>query len=93
MKRLVSVVVVAIFLTGLILTGLSCAPQDTLDISVTELDDVVIIENVGNVDCLVFVNSPEGEQQLELVVGQITTVTGILQPIEVSVVSIIPVQG
>ena len=71
----------------LTLIGLSCAPQTTLEISVTELDNGVMIENVGTVDCFVFVNSPEGEQQFELAVGQNTTVTGISQPIEVSAVS------
>lgn len=71
----------------LALIGLSCAPQTTLEISVTELDNGVMIQNVGNVDCLVFVSSPEGEQQFELAVGQNTTVTGISQPIEVSAVS------
>ena len=71
----------------LALIGVSCAPQATLEISVTEVDNGVIIENVGDVDCLVFVNSPEGEQQFELAVGQNMTVTGISQPIEVSAVS------
>jgi hypothetical protein len=47
-----------------------------------------VIQNVGSVDCLVFVNSPEGEQQFELAVGQSTTVTGISQPIEVSAVKL-----
>ena len=61
--------------------------QTLLEISVTELDNGVMVENVGSVDCLVFVNSPEGEQQFELAVGQNTTVTGISQPIEVSAVS------
>ena len=61
--------------------------QTLLEISVTELDNGVMVENVGSVDCLVFVNSPEGEQQLNLAVGQNTTVTGISQPIEVSAVS------
>ena len=68
----------------LALIGLSCAPQATLEISVTELDNGVMIENVGNVDCLVFVSSSEGEQQFELAVGQNTMATGISQPIEVS---------
>jgi hypothetical protein len=86
-KKLVSVVIFAVLLAGLVLLGFSCAPQDTLDISVTELDNGVMIENVGNIDCLVFVNSPEGEQQFELAVGQNTTVTGVSQPIEVSAVS------
>ena len=88
MKRLVTVVVLAILLVGLILLGLSCAPQATLEISVTELDNGVMIRNVGNVDCLVFVNSLEGEQQFELSAGENVTVTDISQPIEVSAVSI-----
>jgi len=87
-KNLVTVITLAIILVGLILSGLSCAPQATLEISVTELDNGVMIRNVGNVDCLVFVSSPEGEQQFELAVGQNTTVTGISQPIEVSAVSV-----
>ena len=88
MKRLVTVITIAIFLVISILVGLSCAPQTTLDISVTELDDGVMIENAGDVDCLVFINAPEGEQQFELAVGQDTMVTGISQPIEVSAVSL-----
>ena len=88
MKRLVTVVILAVLLVGLVLLGLSCAPQGTLDISVTELDNGVMIENVGSVDCVVFVNSPEGEQQFELAVGQDVTVTGISQPTEVSAVSV-----
>ena len=72
----------------LALIGLSCAPQTTLDISVTELNNGVVIENVGNVDCLVIISSPEGEQQFELTIGQNETVTGISQPIEVSAVSL-----
>ena len=72
---------------ALALLGLSCAPQATLEISVTEIDNRVMIENVSNVDCLVFVNSPEGEQQFELAVGESVTVTHLSQPIEVSAVS------
>ena len=87
MKRSTVVVTIAISLVISILAGLSCAPQTTLDISVAELGNGVFIENVSDVDCLVFVNSPEGEQQFELAVGQNTTVTGISQPIEVSAVS------
>jgi len=71
----------------LALIGLSCAPQATLEISVTEVDNGVMIENVGNVDCLVFVSSPEGEQQFELAVGKSVTVIDITKPIEVSAVS------
>jgi len=47
---------------ALALLGLSCAPEAKLEISVTEVDNGVMIENVGNVACLVFVSSPEGEQ-------------------------------
>jgi hypothetical protein len=53
----------------------------------TELDNGVMVENVGGVDCIVFVNSPQGEQQFELAVGQNTTITGITPPIKVSAVS------
>ena len=73
---------------ALALLGLSCAPEATLEISVTEVDNGVMIENVGNVACLVFVNSPEGEQQFELAVGENVTVTDISQPIEVSAVAL-----
>ena len=73
---------------ALALLGLSCAPEATLEISVTEVDNGVMIENVGNVACLVFVNSPEGEQQFELAVGENVTVTDISQPIEVSAVTL-----
>jgi len=58
-----------------------------LEISVTEVDNGVMIENMGNIDCLVFVSSPESEQQFELAVGESVTVTDISQPIEVSAVS------
>jgi len=58
-----------------------------LEISVTEVDNGVMIENVGNVACLVFVSSPEGEQQFELAVGESVTVSDITKPIEVSAVS------
>ena len=72
---------------ALALLGLSCAPEATLEISVTEMDNGVIIQNVGNVGCLVFVSSLEGEQQCELAVGESVTVTDITEPIEVSAVS------
>jgi len=87
-KKLVPLVTFSILLAGLILVGLSCAPQTELGISVTELDKGVFIENVSNVDCLVFVTSPEGEQQFELGSSRNRTVTGISQPIEVSAVKL-----
>ena len=86
MKRYTVIVTITIFLVISILVGVSCAPQTTLDISITQLENGVMVKNVGNVDCLVFVNSPEGEQQFELAVGQNTTVSGLSQPIEVSAV-------
>jgi hypothetical protein len=85
-KSLLTVFTTTILLVGVIILGLSCAPQATLEISVTELDNGVMIENVGNVDCYVFVTSPEGEQQFEPVIGQDKTVIGISQPIQVSAV-------
>ena len=81
------VVIPIVLVVGFVLLGLSCAPQAKLEISVTELDNGVMIENVGDVYCLVLVNSPDGEQKLELAASQDKTVTGILQPIEVSAVS------
>ena len=72
---------------ALILLGLLYAPEATLEISVTEVDNGVIIQNVGNVACLVFVCSPDGEQQFELAVGESVTVTDIAKPIEVAAVS------
>jgi len=72
----------------LALLGLSYTPGTSLEISATEVDNGVIIQNVGNVACLVFVSSPEGEQQFELAVGENVTVTDISQPIEVSAVTL-----
>jgi len=73
---------------ALVLLGLSCAPEVTLAVSVTEIDDGVVIENTGTVDCIAIVTSPEGEQQFELAVGENVTVTDISQPIEVSAVTL-----
>ena len=68
--------------------GLSYTPGTSLEVSVTEVDNGVIIQNVGNVACLVFVNSPEGEQQFALTVGESVTVSDISPHIEVSAVSL-----
>ena len=73
---------------ALVLLGLSCAPEATLRVSVTEVDKGVMIQNVSNVACLVFVSSPESEQQFELAVGESRTVTDITKPIEVAAVSL-----
>ena len=78
------------------LSGLTCTPEDSLSISITEdaqsvsamlVDNGVRIENVGDVDCIVVVTSPEGEQRFELTVEGSVTVTGISQPVEVSAVT------
>lgn len=66
--------------------GLSCAPESILEISVVEIDNGVVIENAGTTDCIVFINSLEGEQQFELAIGDSITVTDISQAIEVSAV-------
>jgi hypothetical protein len=71
---------------ALVLAGLSCAPEATLEISVIEIDNGVMIENVGNIDCLVFISSFDSTQQFELSVGKSLTVTNISQPIEISAV-------
>lgn len=82
---------------ALALVGLSCTPEvgleisvteDSLSISVTEVDDGVMIENLSSVSCLVlvFVASPEVEHEFELAVGERVTVTGITEPIEVAAV-------
>jgi hypothetical protein len=71
------IVIPIVLVVSFVLLGLSCAPQATLEIFVTELDNGVMIQYVGSVDCLVFDNSPEGERQFELAVTQNTTVTGI----------------
>ena len=84
MKRLFLICCIAVFA----LIGLSCTPGTTLEVSVNETDNGVVIENVGNVDCIVFVRSPEGEQQFELATGESVTVTDMSQPIAVSAVSL-----
>lgn len=81
-KRLLSCILV------IALLGLSCTPGTILEISVTEEDNGVIIQNAGNVACAVFVSSPEGEQQFELAADENITITDISQPIEVSAVSL-----
>jgi len=84
---------IAILICGILvlalltLLSLSHTPVTSLEVSVTDIDNGVIIQNVGNVACSVFVSSPEGEQRFELAVGKNVTVTDISQPIEVSAVS------
>jgi hypothetical protein len=73
---------------ALTLLGLSCAPEATLAVSVTEIDHAVIIENTGTVGCIAIVTSPDGGQRFELTVGGSVTVTNMSQPIEVSAVTL-----
>ena len=79
------------------LFGLSCAPEAALDVSVGDdtmsvtailIENGVRIENVGDVGCIVFVRSPEGEQQFELAAGKSITVTDITEPIEIAAVGL-----
>ena len=82
---------------ALALPGLTCAPEgapsisvteDSLLLSVTEVDDGIMIENLSTVACTGFVRSSEGEQQFELDVGERVTVSDVTKPIEVSSVSV-----
>jgi hypothetical protein len=73
-------------LAMLALIGLSYTPGISLEVSVTDIDNGVIIQNVGDVVSTVFVSSPEGEQRFELAVGRNVTVIDISQPINVSAV-------
>jgi len=60
----------------LVLIGLSYTWGISSEVSVTGIDNGVIIQNVGSIPCLVFVNSLEGEQQFELAIGaNVTLVT------------------
>lgn len=75
-------------IVALVLVALSCTPAATLQVSVSETDNGVAIENVGSVGCIVFVKSPDGEQQFELATGETLTVTDISLPVQVSAVSL-----
>ena len=59
--------------------GAACPPdadpritvtQGSLAIRVTEVEGGITIENLSDVDCTVYVRSPEGEQMLELGAGE-----------------------
>jgi hypothetical protein len=83
MKRLFLICCVAVLAS----VALSCAPEARLEISVHEVDNGVIVENVGSVDCIVFVNSPDSQQEFELEVGESQLIRDIVKPIEVLAVS------
>jgi len=74
------------------LLGSACPPEagpritvseDSLEISVTEVEGGILVENLSGVACIVVVTSPEGEQEFEMAAGESVTVTGITRPIEV----------
>jgi len=82
--RIAVLICCTLALALLVSTGLSYTPGISFGVSVTDIDNGVIIQNVGNVACLVFVSSPEGVQQFQLAVGENVTVTGVAQPVDVS---------
>ena len=71
----------------LALIGLSYTEGISGGVSVADIDNGVIIQNVGNVPCLIFVSSPEGVHQFQLAVGENVTVTDITKPIDVAATS------
>jgi hypothetical protein len=74
--RIAILICCVLALVFLALAGLSYLAGIPSEVSVTGIDDEVIIKNVGNTPCVVVVNSVEGEQQFELAVGaNITLVT------------------
>ena len=89
----------AVLLTSLILTallGLSCPPaagpkilvsEDSLQISVSEVEDGILVENLSGVACIIVVRSAEGEQEFELAAGESVAVTGLTPPVRVSAVA------
>lgn len=85
--KIVILICCILALAMLALIGLSYTPGTSFGISRTELDNGVVIQNVGNIPCLVFVSSPEGEQQFELAVGENVTVTDITKPVDVAATS------
>ncbi len=80
----VAIVVAAIVLTRSSDTGLSISlADDSLSVSVAEVDDGILIENTSPIACIAVVKSVGGQQQFELDVGESVTVTEITPPIEV----------
>jgi hypothetical protein len=73
---------------ALALLGLACVPEAALAVSVTEIDDAIVIENTSTTRCIAIVTSPEGEQQFELAIGENVTVTNVPRPMEISAVSL-----
>jgi hypothetical protein len=74
-------------LVFLALIGLSYTPGTSLAVTVIDIDNGVIIQNVGNIPCLIFVSSPEGVQQFQLAIGANVTVIDVTKPIDVGATS------
>jgi len=85
--RIAALVCCSLALAMLALIGLSYTPGTSFEVSVTDIDNGVIIQNVGNIPCLIFVSSPEGVQQFQLAVAEKVTVTDITKPIDVAATS------
>jgi hypothetical protein len=81
---LICCILALVFLT---LTSLSYTPGTSLKIFRTELDNGVIIQNMGNIPCLIFIGSPEGVHQFQLAVGADVMVTDVTKPIDVAATS------
>jgi hypothetical protein len=73
----IAILICCVFALALLaLIGLSYTQGFAAEVSVTGIDNGVIIQNLGGTPCLVVVNSLEGEQQFELAVGaNVTLVT------------------
>ena len=87
---------VAMCVICVVVMGFQCPPGDgvsititdeAIGISVVEVEGGIAITNTSEIEIIVFVTSPEGEQQFELDVGESVTVTGIPEPIRVSAVA------
>jgi hypothetical protein len=74
--RIATLVCCVLALALLALAGLSYIAEIPSEVSVVGIDNGVLIQNVGNIPCLVVVDSLEGEQQFDLPVGaNVTLIT------------------
>ena len=74
--RIATLVCCVLALALLALAGLSYIAEIPSEVSVVGIDNGVIIQNVGNIPCLVVVDSLEGGQQFDLPVGtNVTLIT------------------
>ncbi len=85
--RIVTLICCTLALAMLALIGLSYTAGTSLAVTVIDIDNGVMIQNEGNIPCLIFVNSPEGVQQFQLAIGANVTVTDVTRPIDVGATS------